>query len=49
LHPASGCLDLAERRRAFARTLRVSGAVETAAVREFVERVGDPTSGIPQE
>ena len=38
LHLAPGCLDLAERRRAFARALRVQGAVDAAAVRGHVER-----------
>lgn len=49
VHPVPGCLELAERRRAFARTLRVSGAVDLAAVHAFVEQVGDPTRGSPQE
>jgi len=37
LHPSTDCLDLAERRRAFARALRVAGPVDTAAVRRHVE------------
>jgi uncharacterized protein len=37
LHLAPGCLDLAERRRAFARALRVQGPVDTTAVRRYVE------------
>ena len=38
LHLAPGCLDLAERRRAFVRALRLQGPVDTAAVRRHVER-----------
>ena len=37
LHPDPKCLDLAERRRAFARALRVPGPVDTRAVRERLE------------
>ena len=37
LHPSTDCLDLAERRRVFARALRVAGPVDTAAVRRHVE------------
>lgn len=36
LHPDPGCLDLAERRRAFARALRVPGPTDPTAVREYV-------------
>jgi predicted RNA-binding protein YlxR (DUF448 family) len=36
LHPASRCLDLAERRRAFVRALRRDGPLDTAALREHV-------------
>jgi predicted RNA-binding protein YlxR (DUF448 family) len=49
MHPVPGCLDLAERRRAFGRALRVSGAVDCSAVRAYVDRLGDPTGGSPQE
>ena len=55
LHRDVGCVDLAERRRAFGRALKVSGPVDPAAVREYVISLGvpaqyeDPTSGIPQE
>jgi predicted RNA-binding protein YlxR (DUF448 family) len=49
VHPVVGCVELAERRRAFARALRVPGPGDPAAVRTFVEQVGVPTSGIPQE
>jgi predicted RNA-binding protein YlxR (DUF448 family) len=37
LHLDTGCLDLAERRRVFARALRVQGPVDTTAVRVYVE------------
>ena len=37
LHPTTACLDLAERRRAFGRALRVEGPVDAAAVRRMVE------------
>jgi uncharacterized protein len=38
LHLATGCLDLAERRRAFGRALRLQAPVDTTAVRRYVER-----------
>jgi predicted RNA-binding protein YlxR (DUF448 family) len=37
LHPTTACLDLAERRRAFGRALRVEGGVDTRLVRRLVE------------
>jgi len=37
LHPTTACLDLAERRRAFGRALRVEGAVDAGPVRQLVE------------
>jgi uncharacterized protein len=37
LHPTTACLDLAERRRAFGRSLRVEGAVDVHLVRRLVE------------
>ena len=51
LHPDPGCVELAERRRAFARALRAPGALDPAPVREYVtKQVGTPTSGQhPQE
>ncbi|HEU5005973.1 MAG TPA: YlxR family protein [Jatrophihabitantaceae bacterium] len=36
LHPDPGCVELAERRRAFARALRASGPVDPTPVREYV-------------
>lgn len=43
LHPDPGCLDMAERRRAFGRALRVSEHLDTGRVRFLLgdgERVG---------
>ncbi|MQA01409.1 MAG: DUF448 domain-containing protein [Streptosporangiales bacterium] len=36
LHPALACLDLATRRRAFARALRADGGLDLARVRTFL-------------
>ncbi|MCQ9133367.1 MULTISPECIES: YlxR family protein [Streptomyces] len=38
LHPASVCLDQAVRRRAFTRALRAPGALDTNALRQYVEQ-----------
>ena len=46
LHPELRCLDLAERRRAFARALRFSGSVDSREVRAHVEMLeGHKTPG----
>jgi len=37
VHLDLGCLDLAERRRAFSRALRRSGTLDTAPVRTYLE------------
>ena len=37
LHPESGCLDLALRRRAFLRAFRLQGLLDTAALQRYVE------------
>jgi len=37
LHPVVGCLDVAERRRAFGRALRVPGLLDTTEVRGYLE------------
>ena len=37
VHPVVGCLDLAERRRAFPRALRVPAPLDASAVRALVE------------
>ncbi|MDQ6849073.1 MAG: YlxR family protein [Actinomycetota bacterium] len=50
LHPASECVELAERRRAFARALRVPAATDLTALREYLAKPpGNPTGGTPQE
>ena len=50
LHPKAECLDLAERRRAFARALRVEGAVDTDLVRLLVEgRGGTTATSLPSD
>lgn len=36
VHPALGCLQLAERRRAFPRALRLEGALDTSALHEHL-------------
>ncbi|MFD0317600.1 YlxR family protein [Streptomyces flavalbus] len=38
VHPAPVCLDQAVRRRAFTRALRAPGALDTKALRRYVER-----------
>ncbi|WP_084143598.1 YlxR family protein [Amycolatopsis taiwanensis] len=43
LHPEQGCLTKAERRRAFARALRVSGTLDGGDLRRHLEqRAGEP-------
>ena len=37
LHPSLGCLELAERRRAFSRAFRVAGALDTTTLRAYLE------------
>jgi predicted RNA-binding protein YlxR (DUF448 family) len=58
LHPDQRCVELAERRRAFARALRVSGPVDPTPVGEYVAQAAQPPaesggalspSGTPQE
>ncbi|MFF1922199.1 YlxR family protein [Streptomyces sp. NPDC058221] len=39
VHPASVCLDLAVRRRAFPRAFKAKGPFDPAEVQRFVERV----------
>ncbi|CAL9308689.1 hypothetical protein SUDANB25_04420 [Streptomyces sp. SudanB25_2051] len=38
VHPVQSCLDLAVRRRAFPRSLRVQGPLDTADIRHYVEQ-----------
>lgn len=42
VHPVVACLDLAEKRRAFPRALRVDGPLDTSAVRVHVEAHAPP-------
>jgi predicted RNA-binding protein YlxR (DUF448 family) len=50
LHRDPGCVELAQRRRAFARALRVPGPLDPTPVREYVEELTrSSTSGTPQE
>jgi len=39
LHPDLKCLDLAERRRAFGRALRLDGPVDLTEVRRYLEEI----------
>jgi predicted RNA-binding protein YlxR (DUF448 family) len=39
LHPAPGCLELALRRKAFGRALRVTGVVDTGGLAEAIAGV----------
>ena len=43
LHPTTECFDLAVRRRAFTRALRVSGTLSDVPLREHLARVPDTT------
>jgi predicted RNA-binding protein YlxR (DUF448 family) len=47
LHPSAACLELATRRKAFGRALRVSGPVDDTMVRSYVRVVAakDDTEG----
>lgn len=40
LHPDQACLALAQRRRAFERSLHIAGQLDLAAVRAYVEEHG---------
>ncbi|TXR55814.1 YlxR family protein [Quadrisphaera setariae] len=42
LHPEPACLDLAERRRAFPRALRLPGPIDAGAVREHLQQQAEP-------
>lgn len=41
LHPRQGCLDQAVRRKAFARALRLEGAIDVSAVHTWMETRGE--------
>jgi predicted RNA-binding protein YlxR (DUF448 family) len=51
VHRNLECVELAQRRRAFGRALRVPGPVDPTPVCEYVAQteLGDTTSGNPQE
>ncbi|HEX3714121.1 MAG TPA: YlxR family protein [Trebonia sp.] len=40
LHPCLACFELAQRRRAFSRALRVSGSLDTAPLASYLSRAG---------
>ncbi len=42
LHPTTACYELAVRRKAFGRALRVPGGLESAAVGEYVAAHANP-------
>jgi len=44
LHPSGTCFDLAERRRAFPRALRVEGPLELSLLRAWVDQHDDVTA-----
>lgn len=44
VHPARRCLDLAERRRAFSRALRVPGPLDDSRVRAYVGGLAEQRS-----
>ncbi|ROO58791.1 hypothetical protein EDC02_0560 [Micromonospora sp. Llam0] len=46
LHPDPACLELAQRRRAFGRALRVPGVVDTGELAEYIS-TSTATSGHP--
>ena len=47
VHPRPECLDLAVRRRAFARAFRLAGPFGVDEVRRVVEQQPSPTSAVP--
>jgi len=49
LHPVTECLDLAERRRAFARAFRSAGPLDVTRLREYVEGQAARTSDTSSE
>ncbi|HEY0935333.1 MAG TPA: YlxR family protein [Trebonia sp.] len=40
LHPSLACYELAQRRRAFSRALRVPGSLDTAPLASYLSRLG---------
>ncbi|KHO22274.1 hypothetical protein A5761_01545 [Mycolicibacterium setense] len=50
LHPDQQCAQMAVRRRAFVRALRLTGSPDTSAVIEYVERIAeDLDSSMPRQ
>jgi predicted RNA-binding protein YlxR (DUF448 family) len=49
LHPDRRCVELAERRRAFARALRVSGPLDPTPVGEYVAQAGFGTRPLGED
>ncbi|SNQ51996.1 Putative nucleic-acid-binding protein implicated in transcription termination (fragment) [Frankia canadensis] len=47
MHPDLACLDLAERRKAFPRALRVPGPLGSRQVRQYLERSCAEPTGSP--
>jgi uncharacterized protein len=45
VHPDLTCFDLAVRRRAFTRAMRVAGELDQADARDYVERMAGTASG----
>ncbi len=45
MHPDVTCFDLAVRRRAFTRAMRVAGELDPTAARDYVERMVGTASG----
>ena len=45
VHPDLGCVDLAEKRRAFARALRVEGPLDAGPVREHLQEPRERAEG----
>ena len=43
MHPDPRCVDLADKRRAFPRALRLDGPLDVTPVREHVARLAPPT------
>jgi uncharacterized protein len=44
LHPSAACLERAQRRRAFARALRVPGPLDLTPLRGWIEAAADKTA-----
>jgi uncharacterized protein len=47
IHPDPTCLELAVRRRAFGRALRLTGVVDAGLLAEHIGRLGKPVGGNP--